>query len=201
MIIESYEYVIYTALFLLPGFLMNKIISIILPPKNVVEADKVLSYLGYSLLNFTIWLWLFWMIRRIIDSERTLYWLLLSFAVVITSVVSGTALGVIRKKELIRKFFQKVGLQTEHPIPTAWDYKFSKIENGRWVIVRLKSGKVLRGLYSNHSFASSDESFRDIYIEMAYIADKEYGDLWKPVDRTDGIWINPDEIGFIEFKE
>lgn len=101
MIIESYEYVIYTAMLLLPGYLINRIISLLVPPKSIDETDKVLCYLGYSLLNFTAWLWLFWLIRKNIATGRTLYWLLLSLAVIITSLVTGIALGVINKKVLI----------------------------------------------------------------------------------------------------
>lgn len=64
MIIESYEYVIYTAMFLLPGYLINRIISLLVPSKGIDETDKVLRYLGYSLLNFTAWLWLFWLVKK-----------------------------------------------------------------------------------------------------------------------------------------
>ena len=100
----------------------------------------------------------------------------------------------LRKKELkIRKI--------NNPIPTAWDYIFSSPKNSRWTTVTLKSGKVLRGVYSNNSFASSDDDYRDLYLELSYIKDSADGDSWKLVDRTDGVWINPDEIAYIEFKE
>ena len=201
MIIESYEYVIYTAMFLLPGYLINRIISLLVPSKGIDETDKVLRYLGYSLLNFTAWLWLFWLIKKNIETGRALYWLLLSFAVIITSLVTGIVLGVINNKVLLRKLFQKAGLQVEHPIPTAWDYIFSSPKHNRWTTVTLKSGKVLRGVYSNNSFASSDDNYRDLYLELSYIKDSADGDSWKLVDRTDGVWINPDEIAYIEFKE
>ena len=114
MIIESYEYVIYTAMFLLPGYLMNWIISILVPQRNGDQTDKVLRYLGYSLFNFTAWIWLFWLIRHNIEVDRTLYWLILSLAVVVTSSLTGVLFGVIRNKGCLRKLFAKFGLQIEH---------------------------------------------------------------------------------------
>lgn len=200
MIIESYEYVIYTAMFLLPGYLMNWIISILVPQRNGDQTDKVLRYLGYSLLNFTAWIWLFWLIRRNIEVDRTLYWLLLSLAVVVTSSLTGALFGVIRNKGCLRKLFAKFGLQIEHPIPTAWDYKFSKMSTPRWVTVTLVSGKRLRGYLGGNSMASSDEEFRDLYLELSYIQNEE-GKPWEMLPCTDGVWISPDQIAYIEFLE
>lgn len=49
-----------------------------------------------------------------------------------------------------------------HPVPTAWDYYFSKQEEA-WIIVTLKNGKTIYGKFSEHSFASSDAEERDLY--------------------------------------
>ncbi len=200
MIIESYEYVIYTAMFLLPGYLINWIISILVPQRSGDQTDKVLRYLGYSLLNFTAWIWLFWLIRRNIEADRTIYWFLLSLTVMATSFLTGVLLGVIRNKGCFRKLFAKYGLQIEHPIPTAWDYKFSKISAPRWVTVSLINGKRLRGYLGGNSMASSDEEFRDLYLELSYIQNGE-GKPWEILPQTDGVWISPGQIAYIEFLE
>jgi len=54
-----------------------------------------------------------------------------------------------------------------HPVPTAWDYKFSNLGT-RYVIIDLKDGSIIYGKYSNNSFSSSIPEERDIYIEEVY---------------------------------
>lgn len=103
-----------------------------------------------------------------------------------------------QKKEIIKNIFIKFGIQTKHPIPTAWEYKFSNTNEPKWVIITLSSGKIVRGLYGTSSFSSSDEQFRDIYLQEVYMQKSE--GMWEKVDRSDGIWVSPKEISLIEFK-
>lgn len=37
------------------------------------------------------------------------------------------------------------------------------------MIITLSSGKIVRGLYGTSSFSSSDEQFRDIYLQEVYM--------------------------------
>ena len=66
------------------------------------------------------------------------------------------------------------------------------------MIITLSSGKIVRGLYGTSSFSSSDEHFRDIYLQEVYMQKSE--GMWEKVDRSDGIWVSPKEISLIEFK-
>jgi len=196
--IESMEIVCYTAIFLLPGYIVEEMIRVIMPKKQYSEGIIFLRYLAYSIINLAIWSWLYFLIMKYLGNATIVYWMTLVLATVISSLVTGTILGVIRKKECIRLFFSKCGLQVEHPIPTAWDYKFSEINDFRWVIINLVNDEIVYGKYANNSFTSSDESYRDIYLEEVYILDDENN--WKLAERSDGIWISPNEIKSIEFK-
>ena len=102
---------------------------------------------------------------------------------------------MVRAKGIIRNLLGLLRIDMSHPIPTAWDYKFSD-GNSYWLEVFLTDGKVVRGLYSGNSLSSSDSEYRDIYIEQLY---KCENDEWKSIDRTAGIWIKPDEIKYIKF--
>ena len=198
MQIKSMEVVFYTAIFLLPGYIVEEMIRAIMPKKQYSEGIIFLRYLAYSIINLAIWSWLYFLIMKYITNATIVYWIAIVLATVMSSLVTGAVLGVKRKKECIRRIFSKCGLQIEHPIPTAWDYKFSETQDFRWVIIRLANDEMVYGKYANNSFTSSDESYRDIYLEEVYILDDENN--WILAERSDGIWISPNEIKSIEFK-
>ena len=83
-----------------------------------------------------------------------------------------------------------------HPVPTAWDYYFSK-QKESWIIVTLKNGKTIYGKFSNHSFASSDAEERDLYIEKTYNIKEDM--TWVEDDKSNGILVTKDEVETIEF--
>ena len=83
-----------------------------------------------------------------------------------------------------------------HPVPTAWDYYFSKQEEA-WIIVTLKNGKTIYGKFSEHSFASSDAEERDLYIEKTYNIKEDM--TWVEDDKSNGILVPKDEVETIEF--
>ena len=197
MKLESLEIVIYTGMFLVPGYIMNEIISTLMPIKREGENAKFLKFIGYSIFNFTLWIWAFWLLVKNINSTRTLYWVIFVLLILVTSIFSGTVIGLIRKLEIIRKIAKYFNVQIEHPIPTAWDYKFSKTKNNCWIVIALTDGKFVRGIYGGKSLSSTDAEYRDIYLEEVYLID-DAGN-WKRRERTEGIWINSTQIKYIEF--
>ena len=125
------------------------------------------------------------------------YWLTLSVAILVTSIISGILVGMIRKINLIGKVAKKLKIQIVHPVPTAWEYKFSNQKDSCWLIVALNDGKYYRGLFSCNSLASSDMDYKDIYIEEIYVLDDKCN--WMRVERTNGVWISAEQIKYIEF--
>ncbi len=86
---------------------------------------------------------------------------------IIGPICIGVMLGLSAYHGLGRKLFSRVGLKTVHPMPTAWDYKFA-LNESCWVLVTLTDGTTYAGLISSRSFASTDQSERDLYIERLY---------------------------------
>lgn len=65
MIIASMETVVYTAYFLIPGYIINSIVNNMVPSKTRLESEKILHCIGYSILELAIWYWLFKFIKKI----------------------------------------------------------------------------------------------------------------------------------------
>lgn len=93
--------------------------------------------------------------------------------------------------------FGRFGIHLVHPIPSAWDYVFKSFTEGAWVTVRMDNGMFIRGKFYTKSFASSDEAYRDLYLEEVYMLNED--DEWVKTERTKGIWLSPDTIKHIEF--
>lgn len=195
MTIDSFEVVIYTFQFIVPGYIIREVISSILPQKSYSDSEKAIQSIGYSVLNMAVWYWLFLIIQDKLQNYSSWYWLCNALAIILTGVITGILLGMVRAKNLVKKFLNCFGVNVNHPVPTAWDYKFSKDEN-QWVEVTVSNGGVIRGLYSGKSLSSSETEYRDIYLEELYVKEDN---SWTKVSRTSGVWINPDEIRYIKF--
>lgn len=194
MTIDNIDIVMHTFQFVVPGYIITEIISAIMPTKRISEGEKIIQTIGYSVLNAALWLWLFKAIASKLVPGSTCYWLVNTILIVLSGCLTGITLGVIRRREIVRKLFGLLRISFAHPVPTAWDYYFSKQEEC-WMEVTLQNGKVLRGLYSSRSFSSSDSEYRDIYLEELYT---KSGESWKKSERTAGIWICPEEIRYIK---
>ncbi len=48
MTISTYEAVIYTVMFLVPGFIIDEIVATLMPMKIYSDAARTLKYIGYS---------------------------------------------------------------------------------------------------------------------------------------------------------
>lgn len=196
MTIDSIDCIIYTSYFLIPGFIVAETTNTMIPSKRRSDAEKVLVYLGYSILNFGCWFWAFYLISKQFAIRNSLYWLCLIVLVIITGTITGIIIGVLKKHSPIRWIMGKHNVMTEHPIPTAWEYKFSQLKEGERLTVHLDDGTVIRGLFYNKSFASSDMEKRDLFIEEVCML---IDDKWKPVEGSDGVWISSGAIKWISF--
>lgn len=197
MILDSIDTIFYTSLFLIPGYIIEEITATLMPRKKYADGIKFLRCLSYSLLNCAIWSWAYLLVISELSKDSIWYWL---FGLIITAIGAftvGILLGVIRKKDIIRKIFKKINIQIEHPIPTAWDYKFCNTEGLRWVIVTLEDDKCVYGKYSSASLSSSDPDERDIYLEEIYTFEEDGS--WILVPRSDGMLIKGTAIKHIEF--
>lgn len=80
---------------------------------------------------------------------------------------------------------------------SAWDYVFSSRKT-YWVILHLKDGKNIGGLYATQSFTSSFPHTKDIYLEELWHLNKK-NKFTRKIPQSAGLWISAEEISSIEF--
>ena len=198
MTIESFDVFFYTAIFILPGFIINCIIDATNPPRRHNDGIFFLKCLLYSIIHCAIWSWLYSLILNHDFKHFTLYWLTIVISTLIGATIIAIFIVVIKQKNLIYKILEKLRIRSIHSTPTAWDYKFSQ-QDSNYIIVTLTDDTKIKGWFSTSSFASSDSEERDLYIEELYYDDDTHE--WIQDAESNGIYISKDQIKFIEFKK
>lgn len=93
--------------------------------------------------------------------------MLLLLGVFVVPVVWALAWHVFRARKCVQRFFP-------HPTGSAWDYFFSLKQPG-WVIVQMKTGRKVAGLYGGESFASSAPNPRELFLQEAWLLNDDGG--------------------------
>lgn len=189
--IFQFNKLLLAVLFLIPGFVCAKVYATcagMASPdagKSLVEA-LAFSCLTYGLASPFIYLAIHYQWTEITWAAFFL-WPALLF-------VLPAALAIFwvkaRKWRCLQNFMP-------HPIGKAWDFVFGQ-RRCYYVIVTLKSGRRIGGVYGESSFTSSGLSEEQIYIETIWEIDEEQGFLNRR-DHSCGILISHDRIETIEF--
>lgn len=198
MTLESLDVVLYTCLFLVPGFIIDDIVNAFCTSKKRDTNIAILRYLMFSVIHVAIWSWAYASI--LIDAPvkaTSINWVYMFLLTVVGAFLTGTLLGLLIKQQFLQKFFALLGITVAGTIPSAWDNKFSSMEMSRWVIVSLASDKLVYGRMGRCSCASSNPDERDIYLSKVYTLDAN--GKWIANPDTDGMLIMKSEIRFIEF--
>lgn len=198
MTIQSFDVVLYTAWFVMPGFIISEIIYSICPYRKMTDGSRVLKCIEYSLINLAVWFWAFILLDKKSEDNSILFFFLTTIALIVTSTITGFLLGIVKRSDLICKIFAFFNVQVEKAIPTAWDKLFLDRSDSCWAIVTISNGKTIAGKYSTKSFVSSDSEYRDMYLEETYTIDEN--GAWKKTAGTQGVWISPGEIRMIELR-
>ena len=120
-------------------------------------------------------------------------WALVVFVV---PIILGFLSGINTQKGYTHRLFRRMRLNPLHAVPSAWDWKFNDIEK-HWVLVTLKDETKIAGVFGGNSFASSDPTDRDMYLEWIHgIVDRKGN--FSSKDET-GILIAAGEIKTVEF--
>lgn len=198
MTIGSLDVFILTAIFVLPGFLVVGIMDSINPPKKRSDGTYFLKCLTLSIINLACWSWLYSLIFHLSLAQQFLYYLFATLATLIGAAVLALIIAIVVQRGVISRCLSRFKINAIHPIPTAWDYYFSK-QKGSFIVVTLLDGTQLMGWFSTDSFASSDADERDLYVERGYkIGD---GGDWLADEDSVGFYIPKGQIKHIEFKK
>lgn len=161
---------------LAPGFLIMFVRSQFNAGKPPNFQDRAVTYAAISSIYFAISIPLFAYLR---DQHRLLPLASQFFEYFVLPIGVGLILALLTTRRTFDRWWQRIGLQPIHHIPSAWDYLFGGLTEASWIIVTLKDGGSVAGKYGAGSFASSDGGERDLYISEVWDV-SEQGDWAKP---------------------
>jgi len=201
MTLNGPETLFYTLAFVVPGFIIHSVIAILFPVGEEKLRFALLRFLAFSCLNYGLWIWLIYILIFSDSLQQHPFWsaTLWCLVVFVGPVFLGLAVGKLSQMQVLRRMLHRLRFRTSHPIPTAWDYKFYKTREARCIIVTMKDGSQVAGMFGWNSFASDAASGCDIYLEEVFTMPRN--GPWRRRNNSDGIWIAGDEIKAIEFRK
>jgi hypothetical protein len=185
--------------FLGPGFVVEHTLSVFITGRVTYTAHSWLRYLVLSVVNYGIWSWLVYLNTKHPFFLGHPFVAGFSWTVVLLlgPVGLGVALGLAVQRDWMGTVLRRFGLRPVHPIPTAWDWQFGRIDDARFVLITLKDDSVVRGFFGGNSFASTAPGERDIYVEQLY--EPSHDQDWAMADAGKGALIPGGQIKTVEF--
>lgn len=178
--------------FVVPGFICLKTFEVMNPRRERSTTERLIDAVAYSCINYALLLWPIFVFES--HGYRNTSPNLTGVFYVFVLFVAPVSWACLFQKLRESKFFQG---SMPHPTEKPWDYVFSRGES-YWIIVTLKGGRRIGGLYSSKSFTSSSPSIEQIYLEEAWVINSKSGFDRKRVN-SKGIMVLSPEIVTVEF--
>jgi hypothetical protein len=179
-------------IFFVPGFVSIKIHDLLIASENRNFSESMLEVIAYSAINLPFILLLLWPLLYYKFYE--FHPIFFSFVVFFNLLIFPVALPIVYIKLINQSWLAKNIIS---PVKRPWDWFFSK-KQSFWVIVTLKDGRKIGGVFSNKSYASSFPAPEQIYLEQTWRLDEENHFL-EVVKRTRGVIILSSDISTLEF--
>jgi len=179
-------------IFFIPGFISMKVYHIMIAIDKVNFSESIVEAVAFSSINYAALSWLIILIYNYDIASNNLFWFIVFviFIIFIAPIIWTVLFINITKSKLLRKYIL-------NPIKNPWDYFFD-LKESCWVIVNLKNGEKIGGVYSEKSFSSAYPRNEQIYLEELWELD-ENGNFLNKKNRTKGVIIFGDEMKSIEF--
>jgi hypothetical protein len=175
-----------------PGFIILVVRAQFLTGRMASSSESALLYVIVSSVYYAFAL-LFVKVPEALTAPKSAmsaFWFGLVF---LGPALFGIVLGLNTRFDVIRNLLRRIGLNPVHSVPTAWDWKFSRI-NPSWVLVTLKDDTQFSGVLG---FTSSEPNERDLFIEQVY--DIDDNNVWTMGTAGKSVLILAGEIRTIEF--
>lgn len=176
-----------------PGVVATTVYSYLIPSEKRKLTDYLVELVTFSVFYLALFFWLVALLYRVDIQSNAFFFNLL---VLLTIFVVPAFLGWLASYLLQASWMRRLVKTVVHPVPTSWDYIFSRGEP-YWIIFHLKTGEKIGGYYGSKSFASSYPETLEIYVEEIWRLD-EYGILREEVVSTAGGYIKAEDCKFIE---
>ena len=186
---------------LVPGFIYNGVLTSFVPLRqNKERVVLTLRFLTITAVNYAVSSPLIYLLMAGdhtvgTPALRALAWFAIIFMV---PVVLATIHAEIVQHDGFGWLYRLLRLRAINPIPTGWDWVFSRAEPC-YVLVTLTDGTQVAGYFGARSMASSDPERKDIFLEEAYTVPDD-GTPWEAVAESLGVYIEGSQISSIEFR-
>jgi hypothetical protein len=227
MSLDSFELIILTVSFLLPGYIIDLILRAERIRKSEESQIAFFRWLVLGTISNLPWLVIgFAFLAPHWDSNQELWdyvvdhrgWFVIAWVsiVFVWPVIVGR--GLVKSERAYVRRRHKAGgadwsvwfagfigrmVATQGPIndDSSWDTKFSNLDRsrGQWVLVELVDGDWIAGVFGEGSESSVDPNERDLYI--ADVRYTSFDARFPGLESQGGILIPPDQIKRIHFWE
>lgn len=178
--------------FALPGFIAMKAYGLLSNTKQPDTSKQIIDAIAYSCLNYALLFLPIGLVERanILESNSNLYFLFYSFVFFGFPILTVLFWWKIRKTNWLQNILP-------HPVEKPWDFVFGNRQTC-WVIVTLKNGDKVAGMFGPSSFASSAPAEEQIYLEEQWLLNDD-GGFDRVAFQSSGIIILSSEILTVEF--
>lgn len=179
-------------LFVVPGFISLKVYELLLPRASKSSSEQLIDAVAYSSINYAVLLAPIYIVETsgIRERKPELYVAFYVLALLAAPVCWALLLKWLRTTRLVKRALP-------HPTAKPWDYIFGSC-TPYWIIVSLKDGTKIGGLYGSSSFASSSPAPEQLYLQEAWVLNSD-GGFERPRNDTAGVMVLSAEIVTIEF--
>lgn len=197
--INSLSVVVYTALFVIPGYVYHRVVGAFGTQRAEPIERLVPYYVLFSVANFVVLntlLSIFGVAYGADLSHAPFDWRLL----VITMpgpLICGLLMGIGVRNDWLYRAMCWLKLRPLHPVTSAWDYAFSRLPQC-WIRAWLEDGSQVRGELAEGSiFASDDPDERDLLLIRTF-CDGQDGN-WGVPAWPSSVWVRADQVTRVEF--
>lgn len=184
-----------TFLFLfIPGFISLKVYDLFVPNERRDFSKSIVEVIAYSTFNLAI---LFPIINELNTDNFYFNHPIWSYFFLLVGFIMMPILWAYIYVRIIN--WKIISSRIVHPIQKPWDLKFSDGEPA-WIIVHLKDGRLIGGLYQENSFVSSYPAEEQIYLECVWKLTED-GKFMEAIVGSKGIIIFESEIIAVEFYD
>lgn len=192
MEIFTIDKIILFILFFVPGFISMKVYRLLIASGNTDFSHSINEVIAFSSINYAFFSWLIILIYKNDLYVNHLYWFLLAclFIIFIAPILWTILYYSLIRSKFLRKFIVS-------PFKEPWDFYFER-KKSCWILVNLKSGERIGGVYSDKSYSSAFPYKYQLYLEELWEIDAD-GYFIEPKNRTNGILIFGEDIKSVEF--
>ena len=174
-----------------PGFVSIKTYSLFVATEQKDFTRDIFEVIAYSIINFALLSWLIYPIisNNLAQSNIALFSISLLFIFLICPALWPYVFYKIRKCEHINKYIFE-------PEKLPWDYVFSS-GKAYWIIIHLRDGTKIGGIYGKDSRTSTFPYQRQIYLEKQWEIGED-NDFGEKIKHSDGVLVFEEDISFVE---